>query len=265
MDIAIITCVFGSDVRRAHAINMFLRKLLHQDANFRLYIADASSVSLCSAFTPWPLGYKTDRMRYKMSTNNYQLWQKEALLNNAAKKACKYHDKLIFMDCDIYCDNASWISEFAEKIYDNKVVQGFSFCFDTEDEDLQFQSVTSHYSTDIDSDLPLNPGLCWGMSADFYRAIGGLNPYFIVGGGDSGFVSEVLPHIPSVERIESLIRPNLPTGVSDYVSQEIFHVYHAPYKDKKYGKRHETYDSFVPSVSGLVRIGDNGLMEWKQT
>lgn len=266
MEVAVVTSLFGGDRRRIGAAQSFFRSLGRQGIKLRLYVADASSISLCAAFTPWPPPYLAERIRIKTNAKNNGLWQKEALLNMAARKAVECCDYLVFVDCDISCDNSHWIANMCDLLQDDDdvVVQGFSFCFDTKDPDIKFQSVASNFDLNVESDLPLNPGMCWAMSSDFFQRLGGFNPYFVGGGGDSGFVSEVMPYIPNVERIESVIRPDTPRASVRCVSDEIHHHYHAPCAERRYDDRTKFYDSYVPSIRDHIHIDDNGLVAWKQ-
>lgn len=262
-DLAVIVCEWGED--RIRSRRGILSSLESQIGGFSLTGRSSGVLGV------WvdarvnkvyhPLG-DWDRVSVKWDESAAGIWQKEALWNVGAHWAirvgCKY---MVFMDMDVQIRHPNWISSMVSKLSvgSNRLVQGFRFVQDDYDEDWAYQSVASR-AAGIDSDLGVNPGLVWGMTREFYLAIGGFNPFYYLGGGDSGFVSEVLD-IPGVEVIPSIRRTNLPHGVYDYVDVDVVHVNHGNRTDRlRYSSRVSAYQEGSAEMLPRLHVNGDGLL-----
>lgn len=189
------------------------------------------------------------------------LWQKEALWNVGAREAINQgFDQLVFVDMDVYTKDPTWLGQIQAQLSEGQdnLVQGFRFVLDDRKSSWSYQSVVSQYQG-LDSDLEPNPGLVWGMNSRFFLRMGGMNPLYYLGGGDSGFVSEVLECIPGVERVAHLRRSGIPQGVPCYVGVDLKHTHHG-FDTKKYGKRIAIYSQQGENFTVDIEVSPTGLL-----
>ena len=180
---------------------------------------------------------------------------------------------IIFMDSDVSSESMDWLNRISEKVLGNplKIVHGYGFCQDSKYPEQCFTSNGLVTCSDFQSDIQTNPGLVIGMSKEILKKNDYLNPYNIMGGGDSIVLHEYLsPKYPSCRawaecrpRIANIIRKLPVCGEFDYVNCFVIHENHGDFSTKNYVTRHYATDYFTKEIRDIVKIGDNGLLEWR--
>ena len=210
----------------------------------------------------------------KMHEENKDLWQKEQMMNIGLEFAT--FGIVVFVDSDVHCKDESWLYDIARKVHDDdrNMVQGYRIISDSEyPNDWSFLSYGARMNG-IDSSLPNNPGICWGVSKKLIGNIG-FNPYCLYGNGDSLIIAEFFgKDYPSIcmdwcvknySRMAELVR-NINIDVMPcYVDHDITHINHGkPLNLEEYGKKNEISKSFTKSMRELVEIDSrNKLLKWK--
>jgi hypothetical protein len=202
----------------------------------------------------------------KEKDSNRDIFQKEAMMNIGAKAA--KGSIIIFMDNDIWSENSDWLTRIANKIKENpnKVVHGYSLCRDSKSDRL-YISTGLNRCRNIENELFENPGLIVGISKDLLIKNNFLNPFFIMGSGDTTILYEyanVDIHLwqASFPRLKNIMREPLKDTDFDFVNCPIIHENHGDVNFSYYANRHYATKYFTKEIFELVKIGSNGLVEW---
>jgi hypothetical protein len=271
-DTAGIIVTYGNDKKRIRATKNAFRQLYKQSLPIHLFFIELIFDDDDSNYSDFLRRFQNVTHHIVVGTDsNRDLWQKEALMNIGASFAVDYK-YLIFLDGDIYSKRTEWLERIRYLLSKSEynAVQGFRLSRDTEDERLSFMSMASIHCLDYDSDLPINPGLCWGITQKFYKSMCGFNPFFIDGGGDSGFVSEFLNNdnveydtfLSSFNWFDSIYRQNLPKAELQCVDVDIVHVNHGPFKKRNYNTIRYCIDKLGKPINDFVRLDANNLLAW---
>jgi hypothetical protein len=131
-------------------------------------------------------------------------------------------------------------------------------------------SLGSVHILGFDSDLPINPGICWGMSKKFYLKMKSINPFFIDGGGDSGLVSEILntknrkydTYLYNFKWFHSIYRKFQPKAILSCVDVDIVHVNHGEFRKRNYNTIRYALDKIDHNITEYVVLDNNRLLRW---
>lgn len=266
---AIIVVSYGTDEIRAAAARVAMESWRQQDLVCDIYVVemllkDQPSVYKDIKGITWFPQY--------CKRANLDLWQKEALMNLGWTKSLDVgpYENFIFVDADVFCLRWDWWRSIRSRLGDMRVCQGFRFVEDSADPSIAYVSLSALQVLGVQSELRYNPGMVWGVSRSVLEAGGGFNPYFLDGGGDSGFVSEYLAS--DSKRQESWlwrfgwfkgIHRNLGiTCKADCVTMDIIHANHGSYRDRCYKGIRATLDLFVKEIRDMVFVNKDGLLEW---
>ena len=271
IDTAIVIVNYGNDPLRLNATETAFRETLKQELNFKIYFVECvyDGKSNYSNFI-----IKNKRVKHiliKGNDSNRDLWQKESLMNigaNAVKE--KY---ILFVDNDIYSHDDRWWRKMRDKLEENEIniVHGYRISKDTKDPRLNFQSLGSEKILNYKTDLDINPGLCWGITKKFFDSMSGLNPFFIDGGGDSGFVCEYLntdsvmydSYVFKFKWFHKIYRNMSLKGKMTCVDVDIIHVNHGEYTFRNYNTIRYAIDLLEKDIQDFLDIDKNGLLSWK--
>ncbi len=274
-DTAVIVVSFGNDPVRVAANSEGIRKQLEQDLYHDYFLVELVGEGLKSAYSSDIL----DRVKYipvEGYCSSMDLFQKEALMNIGWRAALARHsyEFFIFPDADIYSESADWFRRIREKLWENpaRAVHGYRIASDTKDPHIKYNSLASIYKYDFQTDLFLNPGLCWGLHRSVLEMGNGFNSLCIDCAGDSTFVAEYLnsreiSYDPWLYQFRwfSEIERKLPfQAILDGVDIDIIHIHHGDLKERNYNPIRYAIDGFPPILE-LVNVESNGILTWKDS
>ena len=271
-DTAVISVSFGSEKARVASIVKGVRRQIEQDLRSDYYFVELVNQEEQSIIPEDLLSrirhivlYGSDRCR--------DLFQKECLMNYGWRESLRRADYeyFIFVDADLYSDDPSWFRQIRKRIQNDtsRIVQGFRVATDSLDPRLHYSSLAARYVLGYETDLPLNPGMCWALHRSMLEAAGGLNPLCIGGGGDSALVAEFL-NTPSCQydpwiyrnRWFREIERHLPFRARlDGVPVDVVHLHHGYLKERNYSSLHYAIEG-LPPIRTLISLNHNGLLEW---
>lgn len=272
-DTAIITSVFGECPLRLQATLEGLRKQLTQDLHCHHYVVELLEPDQESRL-PRELLKNFLHRKVVCGPKNRGLFQKEALFNKAWKEALESHpySYFIFTDADIYAEDVSWFRQIRDKLRQNpaNIVHGYRVARDSLDPEFSFNSLGSLYSSEFQTDLPVNPGLVWGFHRKMLEVGDGFNPYCIECAGDSALVTEYLNE-PGGQYDNALqrwpwyqeIKRELPFRAGlDAVPVDITHCFHGPAATRNYHEVRRALSQLGPLKESVV-LDAEGLLAWK--
>ncbi|MFC1680794.1 hypothetical protein ACFL1S_03245 [Pseudomonadota bacterium] len=272
-DTAVICTSFGDDPVRIRANMEGMRNQLAQDLYCDYFLIEAVPENGVSAY-PQDFLSLLNHVPVPSTSRSDELFQKESLMNVGWKTALKRHayDYFIFTDADIYSDQSDWFRKIRGRLRLNpsRAVQGFRLVRDTLDPNLRYSSLASVHVLKYQTDLTLNPGMCWATHRRVLEMGNGFNADCIVCSGDSAFVSEYM-NWENFQYDSFLYQFNwfheierkLPFRVEiDCVPVDILHVHHGYVKDRNYNGVCYALDG-LPPIDQLVCRDANGLLVWK--
>jgi hypothetical protein len=274
-DTAVVVAVFGANPQRIAANVTGLRKQLEQDLYSDLFLVELRENGLESAY-PEDLLRSVRHVAIPGSPSSSGLFQKEALYNRGWRTALEQgdYDYFIFLDADVYCDSRDWFRRIRARLRDNPsgAVQGWRTVKDTLDPKLLYSSLAAAFVLDQPTDLPLNPGMCWGLHRTMLEAGDGFNPYCLDCAGDSAFVAEYLntptqqydPWLYQWRWFREIERPLPFHAEIDCVPLDVVHVHHGPLQDRNYDSLRYALDAFPP-VPELIHLNGDGILEWRDS
>ncbi len=272
-DTAVITCLFGDCPLRLKASLKGLEEQLKQDLFADHYLIELLEPGQESRL-PEALLERFCYLSVIGGENNRDLFQKEAMFNLAWKRASALGDYAcyLFTDADIYAEDRSWFRQIRDKLKEDprRAVHGYRVVRDSVDPEFSFASLGSAWALDFQTDLPMNPGLCWGFHRKMLEMGEGFNPYCLECAGDSALVTEYLNH-PGAEYDTSLWdwpwyrdihRVLRQRAVLDAVPVDLVHVHHGPAADRHYNEVRRALSKLRP-IPELVRVDEQRLLAWR--
>lgn len=265
IETSIVLVHYGDNKIRVDAAKRAMKRLKYQNILNSEYIF----VEVSNGKTQFPEIKNKPNWNHiliKEKDSNRDIFQKEAMMNIGAKAA--KGSIIIFMDNDIWSENSDWLTRIANKIKENpnKVVHGYSLCRDSKSDRL-YISTGLNRCRNIENELFENPGLIVGISKDLLIKNNFLNPFFIMGSGDTTILYEyanVDIHLwqASFPRLKNIMREPLKDTDFDFVNCPIIHENHGDVNFSYYANRHYATKYFTKEIFELVKIGSNGLVEW---
>jgi hypothetical protein len=272
-DTAVICTSFGNDPVRVQANMEGIRRQQEQDLYCDYFLVEAVPEGSESAY-PADFLSLLNHVPIPVSSRSDELFQKESLMNLGWKAALDSHsyDYFIFTDADIYAEQTDWFRKIRGRLQMNpsRAVQGFRLVHDTVDPNLRYSSLASIHVLKYQTDLSINPGLCWGVHRRVLEMGDGFNAECIECAGDSAFVAEFInwdgfqydTFLYKFNWFREIER-NLPFRVEiDCVPVDILHVHHGFLKDRNYDGVRYALDGLRP-IQEFVERSPNGLLAWK--
>ena len=280
-----ITSYFNpaSYVRRAENFRIFRQRLnlpliaieLAFDGRFTLQASDADIVLQCSV--------------------GDVMWQKERLLNHAARALpddCRY---VVCLDCDVFFANNDWIARLPDALQRTPIIQPYRtihhlpFGVTTPDADSAFfhqWSMAARIANGASPrdciawvvnrhDTPAAPGGAVALRRELLQRHG-LYDACIIGGGDLAtlaaaycchdVVGEILALGPDhrtnyLAWAEPFARAVSGT-VGAFLDTDLFHLWHGQPGNRKYQARHQTLRRFDIDPRADLAISDQGPWRW---
>lgn len=273
-DTAVIIPIFGNGGLRGEAMKEAIGRQLQQDLWCDTYIIELLREGERSEL-PAEILSRVRHIPVLCPPEAEGIFQKEALLNIGWKTARTHHsyDYFILVDADVYCGHPSWFRQIRAKLQANpaKVVQGFRTVLDTVDPGFCWSSLAAAFRLGRPTDLPLNPGICWGVHHKVLEAAGGLNPFSLGSSGDSLFVAEFLnkpalaydPWLFDFPWFQEIFR-HLPFRAEfDCVDMDLLHVHHGPAAKRNYDGIRYAMAGYGP-VKDWLGTNEQGLVVWKK-
>ena len=273
-DTAIVTPLFGNCSLRLKAAIRGLERQSWQDLRAEHYVVELLDDEQPSRL-PAELLARFRHIRVTQRAEHLDLFQKEALSNIGWRTALREgaYDYFIFTDSDIYSEDASWFRKIRRKLRDNpaQLVHGYNTVVDSVDPTFSFCSLGSVYASPGVTNLPVNPGLCWGFHRKMLEAGDGLNPYCIECAGDSALVTEYLNHSGQIYDGSlsnwpwyAEIQRELPLRAElTAVDCDLVHCYHGPAIERNYNEV-RTALSMMRPLKSLVGLDQSGLLFWRK-
>lgn len=217
------------------------------------------------------------------------LWQKERLLNLGISHLSKEYKFIFWMDCDILFENLNWIEASVVKLQNTPVLQPFSKVYRLPKDIKQAQEIGESWNsfgfvykqnTDLllsgNFDLHGHTGFAWAANREVLKF--GLYDRCILGSADHmmahAFVGDW--ESPCIVRILGRMNPilkdfqtwakkvySITQAQIDYVENKIFHLWHGNEVNRKYVSRNKMLVKMGFSPNQDLKLGKNGLWEWK--
>lgn len=272
-DTAVIVVNFGSEPRRRQSLCQALEQQLQQDLDCTTYVLDLLPDEADVGIPPDLL----DRIcyqRWSLTSEYRYLFLKESLFNAAWQWARQDRDYqyYLFLDADIYSPSCNWLRHLRERLRQdpNRAVQGYRSISDPQDPNFAYSSVAAYYALQEQSDLPMNPGLCWGLHRSILEAGAGFNPWCPEGAGDSAFVIEYLsypdqsyePSLLEFRWYSEIFRALPFRAAIDAIPFDLLHAYHGPTELRQRQQLREHLDR-LPPLRESLELDDRGILRWK--
>jgi len=216
--------------------------------------------------------------------NNRDLMHKEGWYNVLADAYVASRgepDVWIFGDVDAYPVRPCWARRYRDEVLSDPgaIVQGFCFLVDTvAGPDRPFYSLAYRRLHSEDPAIHGNPGLYWGMTPGAFRALAGINPWAMCGGGDALFVWEAFggldyrPEIYQLSVYTSIMQKSCGFRLGSVSSDEtLVHINHGPYgvtqdgsPGRGYRYRWQIMQHYgANAVKDNVELDRRGFLAWK--
>jgi hypothetical protein len=120
-DLCAVTCYFNSQGYSSKRRNYDLFQRSITDSGIHLITVECAFGS-----APFELDHAPYVIRLRAK---HVMWQKERLLNLAIRRAPRRYTKIVWLDCDVLFENASWAEETSRLLEEYPVIQPFHYAF----------------------------------------------------------------------------------------------------------------------------------------
>jgi hypothetical protein len=267
--LAVIACNFNfaNYKRPQHNLLRFLRQM--DAAGVPVYgieLVKVGQSALMEGNPNWKIVQGTDRSL---------LWQKEVLMNNAARLVPSHIKYIAAVDTDVAFMNPRWVEDTVEALKEHKVVQPFARCVWTDEIGLPNLTRESCAKAGLSEKWNGHPGFAWAARRDFFLDVG-FYPYALLGAGDTVTAVGTLgiEMLPSSRAAVGM--PNMTNGVLGewmararhymgdtklgYVDGDLWHEWHGDRKNRAYHTRAEIIKDM--DILNDVRMNSLGFLEW---
>jgi hypothetical protein len=242
-----------------------------------------------------PLEDLSDRIFKHIKYNLPQkIWVKENLINLVLQNHLPLnYNFFCWLDCDIIFEQKDWVDQTINLLSENDAIQMFNFAINQEIK-IEYETIPFYSFENIPSfdghkvsisqiayqqnkykGFSPHSGFGWGMTSDFYKKIGKLWDYNIIGSGDS-IISRSITQKLTEEQILTKNSLNViyskPYGQQileyynkfkgckySFLSSRIYHLFHGNMKNRLYNERHNLLKKLEYDIS-IVRYNENGVI-----
>lgn len=215
---------------------------------------------------------------FRLNTNCV-LWQKEAMINYAAKKLIEYYENIAFIDSGLILEN-NWAEKSIEKLNHYDIIQPFSHGLWI-DKTGKVDRINDGYvwwkknNTRFNQNNYPSTGICWIVKRDFFIT-DSLYDRAIVGGGDRIFANAILPSDRAESDIQSSNNKHSLNEINkwtqkirnkkytvDCIDGYFTHLWHGDMPSRQYKKRYNILinHDFNPKTD---IINHNGVLELRK-
>jgi hypothetical protein len=275
-DTAVIMCFFNqAEMLRIKAAYEALRGVTQLNGDFNFIFVEMTFSPDAQVFHKITEKWSGKKMQYtctEAKDENRYLFQKEALLNQAIQTYD--YDHYILIDADVRTEDLDCFLKIRRLLeeHPNGFISGYSTAKDTVDDKLTWNSAVKF----INERVPAwNPGICVGITKKRWREIGGLNPYQILGGGDSVYMVESLgfdlcPFAEMFRKVpwsRMILRPIPRADVARHVDSHFTHFHHGSWASRLYTEKmwmvQKALDLAEERLQDVIELRD-GLLAWKK-
>lgn len=203
------------------------------------------------------------------------MWQKEALLNRAAKLVPSHIPVIAAVDSDVSFENPAWVEDCLDALNRHRAVQPFTTAIWTDESGRAELSRGSVAVAGLNRKWTGHPGFGWVMHRSFYEECG-FYPYAIMGAGDTVFATGALDIEPFSVTREAIGEPNLDNGVFGSwmnrmqkfmaggdvgcVRGSLWHEWHGSRQNRRYSQRAKLVARM--DVNRDLEISRHGYLRW---
>lgn len=267
--LAVVACHFNFAGFKRNVSNL-LRFLREMDmAEIPVFGIEATSPG-----QPGVMG-RNSRWRTVQVSRRGMLFQKEALLNAAARMVPEDIPHIAVVDADVRFDSPDWRDRAVEQLSETPAIQPFEGCIWTDESGLVERSRRSAASAGLDSSWIGHPGFAWAFERSFFDEVG-LYPWAVTGSGDTALTVGLMDlEIETFQICRNAVgRLNFGLfrqwkdraqnwlggrGVG-FIEGDVWHEWHGTWDDRQYAPRHELMAQI--DVQKDCRLAQAGWVEW---
>ncbi len=205
------------------------------------------------------------------------LWQKEAAINELARRVPDHCQVLAWVDADVWFERPTWVAELLEAVKNGaRVIQLFErACWMDREGRME---LSRHAIVKARRDEWAHPGFAWAAHRDFWLMSPGLYDLALAGSGDTVTAATLLD-IPLSASMKTAVgytqdasrhhHEVWATAVKEwcqgrvaYLAGDVWHEWHGDRAERRYVSRREMMRNFAPSH--IMRT-PAGLIEWSET
>ena len=243
-----------------------------------------SRIILCEGYINNKLNDYSDivykHLQFKLSN---MFWAKENLINIAINNLPIDWEYAVWIDRDVLFESNLWIDESIEKLKSADIIQTWNKLFYLNKNNEIIEPNHPNLSIFYTKSSPIfynkkgHSGMGWGINKNFYKKIGKIIDWQIVGGGDVTLAfccgmkdKEKLKQLPSVQtegmKNEIFNYAKLFENVKyDYVNASIYHHIHGTHENRQYKSRWDILhnNNFDPNKD--IFYNRNGIIEFTKS
>lgn len=271
-EIAVICCTFNWAGFRRPVYN--LRRFLRQ--------MDLQGIPVfgVEAFRPGtePIMSENPRWQSIAVSDRGILWQKEALLNQAAKLVPANIRKIAVIDPDVAFDNRDWAEKACRELDRTPAIQPFERAVWTDQDgapSLVRQSAAKGWAVQSHKG---HPGFGWAFRRSFFSKVG-FYPFALTGTGDTVLATGILnldiqdfptprdavgePNFDIYHEWRGRCRKFMAGCEAGFVDGDVWHEWHGSLGNRRYHQRHEMMAEI--DVLRDIEIQPAGWLQWSKT
>lgn len=266
-DLAVITCFFNPARYNRSQANLHRWQRQMMSLGVRISAVEGCYPGQPSITHHWPGWHQVE------ISNRGVLFQKEALLNLAAKRANRPY--IVWMDCDVWIDNPDWPNLVPSILDMVPAMQPFMVANWTDVDGSVCYSLPS--SAFVKSSHPLkgHPGFAFAARAELWSELGGLYPYCVIGQGDVAIATALIGQGRTPDQILGLGQNEAGWGCYNEWAAKvtawtggrvaasrgaIWHEWHGSRSDRRYVDRHAAIKGINPQRD--LQLTPEGWLEW---
>lgn len=264
MKLAVVTCFysFAGYQRPVANLHRFLRQMQK----------DGAPVFGVEAYLPArPVHTRPYRgwKQIQVDRATQVLWHKEALINLAEKLVPEEYDAIAWIDADVWFSNPSWVRDTEAALETHDFAQLFTKAYWMNQMGVSELMRPSVVAVPLDSTWRSHPGFAWAARRDVWRAMGGLYPMALSGGGDvvivaaiqgSMYRSTFSRHLGASHEPYLEWEKNVKGRTLTHIPGDCWHEWHGTRDDRDYHGRTQRISAV--NVTEALELAPNGLYRW---
>jgi hypothetical protein len=204
------------------------------------------------------------------------LWQKEALVNEAARTLPDKFTRFAEVDADLWFESASWVEDTLSMLDRHPCGQPFEVAAWTGPVgEVELERPSASAAGLGVSPWLGHPGFSWAFRRDFFEAVGGFYDLPILGGADLLWGRAVIGGPAPVAEVLRRVGLSVDEGYMDFFSRaqrameghtvgttpgRVWHEYHGTRQARGYSERAKILENFIPTLH--VERAASGQLTW---